>query len=269
MGHYPLIVNSHDSQNLICRYVYKNRLYTKIECIQKSNNDNTTIKIKRFEIAGLTELWLCNNVIYSIPAEISDLKQLTTLSLKGNLLQSIPLEIGLLHKLKRLLLGGNRLTDLPDSLRQLTVLSELDLSCNMFDSVPCVVCDLKGITRLNLAGNNFKYLSSQLGRLKSLTTLDLSHSVVREHSSVLQSMSWVAIIGYDTIPDSSAVSASLNWNATHDTSFVLFSTAAAFPLHPDGEDEREIDGFLRARAAARSAIKLRRRRKDKKTIPGS
>ena len=224
-------------------------------------------------MAGLNELWLCNNVIHSIPAEISDLKQLTTLSLKGNLLKSIPLEIGNLQKLKRLLLGGNRLTDLPDSIRQLTVLNELDLSCNMFDSVPCVVCDLKSITRLNLAGNDFKFLSPQLRQLRSLTVLDLTHSVVREQSSVLQSMGCVAIIGYDMIPSSSAVmSTSAHRNATHDTSFVLFSTTTESSMHPhgggDGEDEREMDGFLRGRAASRSAAKLRRR-KDRKTIPGS
>lgn len=252
----------------------------------------------------LTELWLCNNVLSTLPAELSELRTLTVLSVKGNQLNSIPPELGLLSKLKRLYLGGNKLQNLPDTLRDLTILDDLDISCNSFDSVPHVVCTLKSVTRLNLAGNAFNFLPSKLAKLRSLTLLDLSHTVVRGESSVLQGMGWTKILGWDSIPRSTPSSSSAHLPApsspspttplapssdgikTHPlipseasptpptrrlstTPYFLFPTKPV-QLHstptPLGTEEGEIEQFLRGRAGARVMAKLKRRRGKRSSL---
>ena len=63
-----------------------------------------------------------------------------------NQLTSLPAEIGQLTSLQGLFLWGNQLTSLPAEIRQLTSLRVLDLSGNQLASVPAEIGQLTAMT---------------------------------------------------------------------------------------------------------------------------
>jgi leucine-rich repeat protein SHOC2 len=62
-------------------------------------------------------LFLYNNKLTSLPAEIRQLTSLRELSLGSNQLTSLPAEIGQLTSLTGLYLDGNQLTSVPAAIR--------------------------------------------------------------------------------------------------------------------------------------------------------
>ena len=147
----------------------------------------------------MTELWLCNNRIEILPPEIGSLKNLTILSIKGNLLDSIPDEICLLEKLKILYVNDNKIRKLPNLMESLKKLVDLDIKNNKFDSFPDVVCTLRSLVHLNISENNFDNIPMKFSRLRSLINLNLTSTIISGDCSVLFSMFWVDIIGYNAI----------------------------------------------------------------------
>ena len=237
----------------------------------------------------LTELWLCNNMIKILPPEIGNLKNLIVLSIKGNLLESIPDEICLLEKLKRLYLNDNKIRKFPNLMESMKKLVDLDIKNNKFDSFPDVICTLRSLVHLNMSENNFDNIPIKFSRLRSLINLSLTNTVISGDCSVLSSLFWVNIIGYDAIPLQGSLSAlspskiilkselssedpdlsitDLPVTITSN-SIVLTTTASPVqgidiitcPKGPLKDDDEDMDAFLRNRASCRIAAKLRRRK---------
>ena len=95
--------------------------------INLSHNQFKQVKI--YEI----ELYLNNNQLTSIPAEIGKLQNLQKLDLSNNQLTSIPAEIGQLQSLQILNLYNNQLTSIPAEIGQLQKLQKLYLYNNQFN----------------------------------------------------------------------------------------------------------------------------------------
>lgn len=93
-------------------------------------------------ISSLQQLYLNNNSITSVPADINSLSNLIQLSLQFNQITSLPAEIGSLAHLQTLDIGINQLTTLPSEIGNLTNLRSLRLYNNHISSLPASITNL-------------------------------------------------------------------------------------------------------------------------------
>lgn len=194
------------------------------------------------QYAGLTELWLTNNAITTIPQDIKILKGLRILGLSGNRLECLPDEICALDGLERLYVQNNLLTSLPDRIENLTFLCELDLARNMFAQVPVGVCELRNLCYLDMSHNTLRTLPSGLAKLTQLLYLNLDgNSDIASPPDVLRKMHWAEVRGCP-LPTTTS------------------KCAKPFPTREP--DDEELEQFLRSRASSRITAKLRRRKKN-------
>jgi len=83
-----------------------------------------------WQLSHLTSLYLNDNCLSRIPAEIAQLEHLVHLDLSCNKIRSLPAEIGELTKLRELLLHHNQLRVLPYEIGKLFNLSNIGLKGN-------------------------------------------------------------------------------------------------------------------------------------------
>jgi len=118
------------------------------------------------EVLELKRLYLDNNNLTTLPAEIGFLQELKRLDLDNNNLTTLPAEIVFLQALKRLYLNNNNLTTLPAEIGFLQELKWLDLDGNKLTSLPDEIGFLQGLEMLYLQGNPISKTEQQ--RIKSL-----------------------------------------------------------------------------------------------------
>ena len=126
--------------------------------------------------SNITELYLDNNNLSSLPKEIGLLTKLETLYLNNNNLSSLPKEIGLLTKLETLYLDNNNLSSLPKEIGLLTKLRYLYLDNNNLSSLPKEIGDLSELETLYLNNNNFSNWPKEIGLLTKLRYLYLDNN---------------------------------------------------------------------------------------------
>ena len=130
--------------------------------------------------SALQELNLSNNKLESLSNAIGQLTALESLSITSNILSSISSEIGSLKALKKLALENNNLSSLPPSISQLESLTTLSLENNALQSLAETVANWKNLISLSLTNNMLKDLPDDFGLLESLITLDLENNVLEE-----------------------------------------------------------------------------------------
>ena len=126
-----------------------------------------------FSMQHLTELWLSNNNLTEVPAQVQQLDSLQVLAIDGNELTSVCPELGQMPQLRRLLLGGNKLSELPAEVSGMTDLLELTLDRNAFTEFPLPVTNMVSLRRLSLANNALTSLPTEIRRLRRLNELRL------------------------------------------------------------------------------------------------
>lgn len=104
----------------------------------------------------------------SLPEEIFDLVELEQIFLRNNSLSKLPAEIS---HLKQLHLHSNVLTHLPEELDELHALEILNLPNNMLTGIPDSISNLRRLRHLDLSSNNIRFLPATLNELDSLKTL--------------------------------------------------------------------------------------------------
>ena len=104
-----------------------------------------------WKMTHLTSLYMNDNNLSRIPADISKLTCLTHLDLSGNKLRSLPPELGDLIHLRELLLNNNYLRVLPYELGKLFRLQTLALKCNPLTQEFMVIYNEPGGTAKLLA----------------------------------------------------------------------------------------------------------------------
>jgi len=92
----------------------------------------TNLSPSLWHFGHLTKLYLRNNQLISLPADIAHLSNLTHLDVSTNKLHSLPPELGDLVSLKELLLSNNRLGHLPYELGKLFQLQKLGQLCLLY-----------------------------------------------------------------------------------------------------------------------------------------
>jgi Leucine-rich repeat (LRR) protein len=124
----------------------------------------------------LTELWLTNHHLGSLPTEITVFTQLRVLGLAGNALTALPDDLSQLTSLEALFLEKNRLQTLPSRMAFPPHLRELRLDHNQLALFPVQITKLRLLNRLGISHNQLKVLPEQLHRLRNLVELDLDYN---------------------------------------------------------------------------------------------
>ena len=144
------------------------------------------------QMTHLTELWLSNNLLKSLPG-IQNLQNLTLLALDGNGLTDVPTEICQLSGLSTLILSRNQLSSLPNELKNLNILQNLFLDDNKFTTFPDIIgrmentaprrtiC-LPSIARISICKNSLRKISPNLANLRALGELHLADNPLDEDS---------------------------------------------------------------------------------------
>lgn len=147
---------------------------------------------------------LSENLIATLPEQISTWNQLQNLLCPNNKLERLPAAIGSLSNLQKLVLSGNQIQSLPPSLAELgklkiialdsnkldgkqcdvfngvlaDALEDLDLSGNSLKELPPSLCNLRALTRLVVATNKLSTLPEAVGGLLKLQRLDAADNLL-------------------------------------------------------------------------------------------
>lgn len=164
--------------------------------------DLSSRQLRRLPVAScvfaeLVKLYLSDNNLSSLPAELQSLKKLQLLALDFNCFEELPAAICKLPQLSILYLGNNRLYCLPRELRELKELTTLWLETNCFTVFPKVVCELSNLKTLHLGYNQIQSLPKELSMLEELRSIWLAGNQLAEFPPVLLEMQLLAVIDVD------------------------------------------------------------------------
>lgn len=164
--------------------------------------DLSSRQLRRLPVAAcafeeLVKLYLSDNNLSSLPAEVQGLKKLQLLALDFNCMEELPAAVCRLPELGTLYLGNNRLYHLPRELRELRELSTLWLETNCFTVFPKVVCELSNLKTLHLGYNQIRSLPDELRQLGELRSIWLAGNQLTEFPPVLLDMHLLAVIDVD------------------------------------------------------------------------
>ncbi len=124
----------------------------------------------------VTSLYLYNDGIDSLPAEIGNLSNLNSLNLGYSSITFFPSEMSNLSNLETLNLWYSNLTTLPVEITEIPNLKTLNLGNNALTSLPVEIGSLSNLRTLDLGGNDFISVPSEIGSLSNLETLDLGYN---------------------------------------------------------------------------------------------
>lgn len=164
--------------------------------------DLSSRQLRRLPVAAcvfdeLVKLYLSDNNLSSLPAELQNLRKLQLLALDFNCFEELPAAVCKLPQLSILYLGNNRLYYLPRELRALKELSTLWLETNCFTVFPEVLCELPNLKTLHLGYNQIPSVPKELSRLEELRSIWLAGNELAEFPPVLLEMHFLAVIDVD------------------------------------------------------------------------
>ncbi|XP_034391723.1 leucine-rich repeat-containing protein 10 [Cyclopterus lumpus] len=164
--------------------------------------DLSSRQLRRLPVAAcvfdeLVKLYLSDNNLSSLPAELQRLKKLQLLALDFNCFEELPAAVCRLPQLSILYLGNNKLYSLPRELRELKELNTLWLETNCFTVFPQVVCELPNLKTLHLGYNQIESLPTELRGLEELRSIWLAGNQLAAFPPVLLEMHFLAVIDVD------------------------------------------------------------------------
>ncbi|PHN01082.1 leucine-rich repeat domain-containing protein [Flavilitoribacter nigricans] len=150
--------------------------------LQSFNFSKNKLEATSLEALGslnnLRSLYLSENELTRIPADVFRLTQLRVLEIDGNKIGSIPRGIEQVPQLDQLNASRNRIRKLPDNIGSLGALSQLQLSENRIGSLPAGIRDCLMLRRLDLRKNKLSKFPASLDQLPWLSDLDLSENKI-------------------------------------------------------------------------------------------
>lgn len=136
-------------------------------------SDNRIVELDAniYQLDKLTYINLDRNSITNIQDGISQLKSLKWLRFNDNKLSALPNDVAELKNIKRLYLSKNNFTEVPEVIKSMTSLEELNLGANRITEFPEWLCDMPNLKRIDLYGNPIKDVPDKVVDMQSLTTL--------------------------------------------------------------------------------------------------
>ena len=125
------------------------------------------------ELAGL-QLFLNDNALKDLPAEMEALDNITFIYLFKNQLRTIPPVVGRMKGLLGMYFTGNHLTEIPAFVYEMTQLRKLQVSKNHVKVIPPEIGRLVNLIHLNLSENDIESLPDSMAKLTKLRVCDLS-----------------------------------------------------------------------------------------------
>lgn len=176
-----------------------------------------------YEMSGLVELQLQENIISSVPSGISTMENLSKLSLYKNNLHDLPSDffdipnlivvdlyfndlevisedIGKLKGLEILYLSNNRIYSLPESLGKLTNLEELYLHHNRLSTLPPTIGNLKKLRVFRVNDNYLIDFPDVLSGLPYLEDIDVSNNQITSIPVGLEHLKNLRLFTYENNP---------------------------------------------------------------------
>lgn len=129
-------------------------------------------------MSTLANLSLTGNLFYQFPTQIVD-QPITNLYMEDNRLTSLPPAIGDIDELEFLFLNGNQIQMLPDEIGNLENLSELYISHNALSSLPATFFNLPLLNFLDLGHNQFTAIPDEIGILPALWVLNIEYNQLK------------------------------------------------------------------------------------------
>lgn len=127
-----------------------------------------------------TELNLNHQRLTEIPAEVFNLTGLEQLSVADNLLSHIPEEIGRLVNLRQINIYDNKLSGLPDAMFALPRLRTIMAQNNALRSLPASIGSAPVLRGLSVYSNDLTRLPDEIGDIPHLDLLDVSGNELTE-----------------------------------------------------------------------------------------
>lgn len=172
----PIITTICDRQGVSCSTKGRANI------INLSGTNISTVSSGFFNgLAELSELYLNNNQINTLPDELEEIANLELLDLSHNQLTSLPTTITLLQGLSSLFLNHNEINNLPSELYSLgsyNVLSVLDVSNNNLTSISSDIYDMGWLTSLNISNNELTAIPAEIWTLSNLSSLFFSGNLI-------------------------------------------------------------------------------------------
>ncbi|SMF30557.1 MULTISPECIES: leucine-rich repeat domain-containing protein [unclassified Pseudomonas] len=164
------------SDNLLSALPEQIHRLIRLQYLNLSNNQFTSLPAGIERMVGLTQLNLSGNRLGELPDTLRALTRLLQLHLAENRLRSVPAVIGTMPSLRILNLRGNQLEVIPEGLERLRQLTELYLADNQ------IVIDVAGGQRLEAFSElrTFSLKGNPIGMIPPLRNLDhLRHLSLR------------------------------------------------------------------------------------------
>jgi Leucine-rich repeat (LRR) protein len=210
-----------------------------------------------FAISGLTEIWLCNNPLRSLPPSLANFHALQVLSLANVGLQIVPLEVSGLISLRRLYLQKNQISSLPDELSALTLLTDFNISLNLLSGdLPAVILQFKHLAYLNLSNNNITTIPEDMTQLSSLSLLDITETTLNSFpENICRRMPHLLVVGRQQQRQQQKLQVEQSEKKEDEKKKKRREGWSGDSGVITKEDEQELLGFLRHRAAVSVAAK--------------
>jgi len=161
--------------------------------IYKKPNDSITPRLidsMQCLSATVRRLYLTENKLTNLPAEIGTLTFLEELHLRGNQLTRLPPEIGRLKNLVRLDLKDNQLATIPASIRGMKNLNLLRLQNNNLRWLPPEIGSLGLLKKLNVRENNLEWLPLSMRKNATRVKIDEKQLIMMEELVNAEETHW-------------------------------------------------------------------------------
>eukprot|EP01101_Sappina_pedata_P008174 TRINITY_DN4489_c0_g1_i1.p1 TRINITY_DN4489_c0_g1~~TRINITY_DN4489_c0_g1_i1.p1 ORF type:complete len:806 (+),score=282.62 TRINITY_DN4489_c0_g1_i1:132-2420(+) len=143
-------------------------------CLETLNLSNNQISSLAGAPANLVILDLENNLLQSLPEQLSNLEYLSEFYISGNPLRELPELVFKLTSLTKLYAAEIGAEEVSENIGNLVDLEELDLSQNNISSIPDTFSELTSVQWLSLHHNKLSDIPETMSVLNDLQTLDIS-----------------------------------------------------------------------------------------------
>jgi hypothetical protein len=131
-------------------------------------------QVKTLDQLDKLHLYLNENAIRVLPAELFTLRKLIFLYVYFNRLDEIPAAVGRLPSLLGLYVTGNHISSIPPEVFRMTQLRKLQVSKNRLTALPPEIGNLTELRHFNIAENQIEVLPDTISRLTKLRVCDFS-----------------------------------------------------------------------------------------------